>query len=476
MSRDAAQDGHANVQYSIINLSEIKLHKDKRLDADHYHPGYLKNLGKIKTHSQPLSEFIKHISGGATPLGAVYQEEGIPFLRVQNIMPNYISESGIKYLSPSQNQKIKRSQLNKDDVLLTITGSYGKSAVVTDEFVGANINQHSVKMTVKNIAPYFLSAFLNCKYGYSQSTRHVVGVTRPALDYSSIKTFLIPDLDKGFQDVVASCCCRSEKLRKDSKKCYTQAQTLLLDELGLTDYQPQHQRTFVKNFSDTERAGRIDADYFQPKYYDIVKAITEYSGGWDTLGKLARLKDSNFNPDPETEYKYIELANIGSSGEIVGCTVEYGEDLPTRARRKVAVRDVIVSSIEGSLESITLITEAYDDALCSTGFHVVSSDVLNSKVLLVLLKSIVGQLQLKKGCSGTILTAINKEEFSNIAIPKIKAEKQVEIEQKVIESFRLRKHAKDLLAHAKRAVEIAIEQDEQTAIAWLDSVLNTSVQ
>ena len=153
--------------------------------------------------------------------------------------------------------------------------------------------------------------------------------------------------------------------------------------------------------------------------------------------------------------------------------MEQGEDLPTRARRKVAAGDVIVSSIEGSLESIALITEEYDNALCSTGFHVIQSEVLNSKVLLVLLKSIVGQLQLKKGCSGTILTAINKEEFSKIAVPEIKEEKQAEIEQKVIESSNLRKQAKDLLEHAKRAIEIAIEQDEQTAINWLESVLQS---
>ena len=50
------------------------------------------------------------------------------------------------------------------------------------------------------------------------------------------------------------------------------------------------------------------------------------------------------------------------------------------------------------------------------------------------------------------------------------ADKQSEIRQKVMESFNFRKHAKDLLEHAKRAVEIAIEQDERTAIDWLGSV------
>ena len=170
------------------------------------------------------------------------------------------------------------------------------------------------------------------------------------------------------------------------------------------------------------------------------------------------------------EYKYIELANIGRDGEINDCMVERGQDLPSRARCKVNTGDVIVSSIEGSLESIALITEEYDNALCSTGFHVINSDVLNSETLLVLLKSRVGQLQLKKGCSGTILTAINREEFGRIVVPFIKADKPSEIQQKIIESFNLRKHAKDLLECAKRAVEIAIEQDEQTAIDWLEPV------
>jgi hypothetical protein len=87
--------------------------------------------------------------------------------------------------------------------------------------------------------------------------------------------------------------------------------------------------------------------------------------------------------------------------------------------------------------------------------------------LLVLLKSIVGQLQLKKGCSGTILTAINKVEFTKIVLPKVTKKIQTQIQQKVTESFNLRNQSKHLLECAKTAVEMAIEQDEKTAINWL---------
>ena len=65
---------------------------------------------------------------------------------------------------------------------------------------------------------------------------------------------------------------------------------------------------------------------------------------------------------------------------------------------------------------------------------------------------------------------LHSDQVAGIVIPILHQGKQTEIEQKVIESFNLRKQAKNLLEHAKRAVEIAIEQDEQTAINWLESV------
>ncbi len=80
---------------------------------------------------------------------------------------------------------------------------------------------------------------------------------------------------------------------------------------------------------------------------------------------------------------------------------------------------------------------------------------------------------LKKGCNGTILTAINKDEFANVVLPKINNAKQLEIQQKVTESFNLRKQSRQLLESAKKAVEMAIEQDEKTAIDWLKGKINS---
>ena len=460
------------MQFKIRNLSELSLHTDYRWDSGYLscEPYKNKNLKYI-----PIGDTLTSSQYGVS-IEMNEDNIGTKIYRMNEISNMLCDRNISKYAELDDNQ-IAAFKLKDRDVLFNRTNSeefVGRIGIFrksSDEDIVFASYLVRINPDPKIVTPEYLTAFLNTKYGIidiKRRARHSINQSNVNLE--EVKRIEIPLLCNQLQNVITSSFNNAVDSIQASEAVYNEAQTLLLAELGLADWQPKQQLTFVKNLSDTESTGRIDAGYFQPKYDEIINAIKNYSGGWDTLKNLAHVKDTNFNPDAETEYMYIELSNIGSHGEVTDCMVEQGEDLPTRARRKVAAGDVIVSSIEGSLESIALITEEYDNALCSTGFHVVQSDVLNSKVFLVLLKSIVGQLQLKKGCSGTILTAINKAEFSEIVVPKIKAEKQVEIEQKVLESFNLRTRAKDLLEHAKRAVEIAIEQDEQAAIDWLESV------
>ena len=169
------------------------------------------------------------------------------------------------------------------------------------------------------------------------------------------------------------------------------------------------------------------------------------------------------------EYKYIELANIDNSGGISNVEVLLGATLPSRARRLVKAGQVIVSSVEGSLSSCALITHEYDNAICSTGFYVVSSNKYNSETLLLLFKSEAVQAMLKKRCSGTILTAISKDEFEKMPLPEVEDSIQKDIAAIIQESFSLRDDSKKLLDLAVKTVEMAIESDEDTALKWLES-------
>lgn len=228
--------------------------------------------------------------------------------------------------------------------------------------------------------------------------------------------------------------------------------------------------TNTKSFKESFLAtGRLDAEYYQPKYDSYLELIKNYHNGFKKLTDLCELKNDNHLPNDETQYRYIELSNIGNNGEVTGCTVNFGKELPSRVRRIVKEGDVLISSIEGSLSSCALVTKEYDGAICSTGFYVVNSKKINSETLLILFKSELMQNLLKQGYSGTILTAINNDEFKNLLLPVIDDNTQQTIASLIQQSSKLKKQSEQLLEVAKKAVEIAIEQNEATAIDYINS-------
>ena len=459
------------MQYSVVDYQSIvEASHSLRFDAEFFRPDYLQVQRRLEAiGSCRLIDFQANIRH-PKEIKRNYVDDGVLLLRGQNVRPLSIDlTSNPVYISEEDAERLKENTIHYKDILIMRSGAnVGQCAIYLE-----NNNAISMSDTLiirsGTLNPFFLAIFLNTKYGTALIERGKYGSAQPHIAPPFLHQIPVPNLEN-LPPVIEKIYLESKDLTELSKIRYAETQTLLLSELGLIDWQPKHRLAFTTDYASMQRAERIDADYYQPKYDDIISAIKSYLSGWGTVTNQVHLKDSNFKPEPEMEYRYIELADIGSSGEIKDCMIKQGQALPSRARCKVNIGDVIASSVEGSLESIALVTEEYDNALCSTGFHAIKSDVLNSETLLVFLKSSAGQLQLKKGCSGTILTAINREEFGRIVIPFIKTDKQAEIQQKVIKSFNLCKHAKDLLECAKRAVEIAIEQDEQTAINWLESV------
>ena len=462
------------MQVAIASLSEAN--ENERIDAQFFRPQYVDSFNIVTNGSYSTLSEIAHIADGnhlkiAENFNCI---NGIRYLRGQDLNTDMmLHDRNIVHIPESFFKSLKRSHIYKNDVLITIVGANtGLVGLVYDppKKLVANCKLGIVRTDEDKILPGYLYSFLIGRYGQHQILRLIRGGGQTGLILPDLCRLQIRRLSSEFEATISNLVFNGHSKLAESKNIYHKAQTIFLSELGLADWQPRHRLWFAKNYSDIEQAGRVDAEYYQPKYEEIVNAIKEYSGGCDTLGNLTHLKDKNFRPADKTDYIYIELANIAGNGEIADCTIDKGQDLPTRARRKVATGDVIVSSVEGSSSSIALIEKEHDQALCSTGFHVLNSKEFNSETLFILMKSMVGQLQIKKGCSGTILTAVSKSGFSDIILPVILEEKQVEIQEKVIECFSLRKQSKHLLECAKRAVEIAIEQDEQIAFSWLDRI------
>jgi hypothetical protein len=256
-----------------------------RFDAEYYQPAYLDNIDFLKFRCRypvvALGTQIRSISGGATPLGADYPESGIPFLRVQNIQPGYLDLSDVVYIPESvHNGELQRSKLQSGDVLLTITGvSYGKAAYVPPTLGQANINQHSVRFQVSsNLLPEYVATFLNCSFGKLQSDMKITGITRPALDYGEVRSFLIPILPMSHQEEIRAILRAAEEQRALAEDLYAQAESTALGRLNIHTNAQSHQLTYERNFRFVAASGRFDAQYFHPDKEQVLDQLAMMVG------------------------------------------------------------------------------------------------------------------------------------------------------------------------------------------------------
>ena len=80
----------------------------------------------------------------------------------------------------------------------------------------------------------------------------------------------------------------------------------------------------------------------------------------------------------------------------------------------------------------------------------------------------IWSLQTEQLSAGSAQQELYPKDIENFYIPFITKDAQTQIANLVQQSFTLKAESERLLAAAKRAVEIAIETDEQTAMAYLN--------
>lgn len=362
--------------------------------------------------------------------------------------------------------------LQDKDVLFNRTNSYewvGRTGIYyKNNNIPFTYASYLVKFVPDSnvILPEYLTTFLNTRFGVKAvKARARQSVNQTNVNPEEVKEIEIPLLSMDIQREIENLFLTANQKRVEAFSLYDRAVDIMHDFLKITinpSYKAHAEKMLSSSFAIS---GRLDAEYYNLKYDHIESQIP----GENIVNNSCKLYDNNYIPENDADYLYIELANVDAAGGISLVEHTIGKDLPTRARRKVAEGQVIISSIEGSLSSCALITPEYNNAICSTGFYVISSEKYNPETLLILFKSEPVQAMLKKRCSGTILTAISKEELEKMPLPEVDDSVQEVIASKIQDSFNLRKESKRLLELAVKTVEMAIESDEESALIWLES-------
>jgi len=408
------------ITYSIIQKSQIK--SVRRIDAEYFQPKYLELEKKIySTNSYRLwgnieGRFITGPFGSEFGVENYTSETQYRYVRGKDVKEFFLLDDDNVYIPEKDYERLKKYSLKGSDILVSVVGTLGNAAIVDSAIVPAIFSCKSTVFRTDSISPYYFIAYLNSKYGSRLLERSVRGAVQTGLnieDLKSLPVFIPPQRE---QESIASSILNAKQEHDKSKCLYSQAEDLLLEELGLKDYQPIEELSYIIKLSDVKSAHRVDADYYQPKYEKLISKIKNGKIFPDILKNVP----SNFNTadQPEKTFRYVELSNIDSSiGIIDGYSEVLGQEAPSRAKRILKTGDVIVSSVQGSLGKVALVSGEQDGFLASTGFFQLRSKEVLPEVLLVLAKSSILQMQLEKQCAGTILTAVPKEGIKNLLIP-----------------------------------------------------------
>ncbi|MGC8871077.1 MAG: restriction endonuclease subunit S, partial [Brevinematia bacterium] len=307
--------------FSVIKLSELE--GAKRIDAEYYKPEYLDLIDiLVAKKARPLMELVSDIICG--PFGSAilerdYRPHGIPLIRVADTADLFIKENDLVFIDNSLSEKMKRYQVLPGDIVVSQRGTIAMFSLVTKKFPKWNIcaNLISIKKSNKINFDYLL-IFLNSFYGTSQLFRMQSGEVQPKITTDDVKQLLVFVVNDKIQKKVSNLVNLALIEREKSYSLYSQAETLLLEELGLKDFKPNYKKTYTAKLSDALSAHRIDTEYFQPAYEEVIEKLKERNIELKPLGKLILGMQKGIEVGSENYQEkgklFIRVSNLSING------------------------------------------------------------------------------------------------------------------------------------------------------------------
>jgi hypothetical protein len=81
----------------------------------------------------------------------------------------------------------------------------------------------------------------------------------------------------------------------------------------MADFSPSTESINIKSFKDSFAAtGRLDAEYYQPKYEDFEQAVVNHPAGFTTIAAEFDLVKETSQRE-KSVYNYIEISDVNVS-------------------------------------------------------------------------------------------------------------------------------------------------------------------
>ena len=184
-----------------------------------------------------LKQLSTLITNGNTPKGGSenYVDEGILFIRSQNVWRNRIELDDVAYIDEETHCSLRKSSLKHKDILITKTGrintensSLGRAALFLGEDNSANINGHVYLVRLDgSVVPEYVISILTSE-AYRKYIRKVCvgGIDKRQINLDQVEDFpiILPSIDQ--QNEFATFVEQTDKLKFEVQQSLEKLETL----------------------------------------------------------------------------------------------------------------------------------------------------------------------------------------------------------------------------------------------------------
>lgn len=464
-----------------LECSEIKLsgvlsgNDSQRIDSEYFQKVFLKNAKTLLLDKSFAELNIKVLGGKRLPLGADFSDHGTPYIRAEDIKSGFVNYYDSPTVSDDIFQILKKYVIENNNVAITIVGnSIGDVAIAKNDIKTCLLTENCAKiLAADNVLAGYLYSFLVSKYGQNQIMREKVGTAQPKLALERIRNFKIRQLSKEFQNKIHEVVSLSWSKSEESRQSYVTANEYLggFFDLEIDESIAVTQKDFKKSFVLT---GRLDAEYYHPKYDNLFDVLGKHQtmplSGKQGLVFIKKSIEPGSEAYQDEGIPFIRVSDIDKL-KISTPPIMVSKDIVPNVKDLYPKKDTILLSKDGSIGIAYKLEKDMEAVTSGALLHltVKDSNVVLPDYLTLVLNSPIVQLQAERDCNGAIIQHWKPSDIEKVLIPILDMPIQQEIASKVQESFQLREESKRLLKLAVKAVEMAIETDEETALLWLES-------
>lgn len=461
------------LEVTEIRLKDVRKNNEKlRIDSGYFAKPMLAAEQAIRTHANGYNElgrlFSRFIKGIFDINADAYVDVGVPFLRILNLRNGVIDDSDMAMIPETVHRLEAKTELRRGDIVLSKTAYPAASLVTLDR---CNTSQDTIATTLSDYgAEHYTAeavvAYLNSDLGRRLLWRQFQGNVQLHLSLSDGRKVPVPKLPLSVQRAITQAFRQAEKQRTQAHSSISAAEKTFLDALGLENWQPPEPLSYVRRSRDAFAAGRLDAQYFQPKF-DATAEHLSHSFKLDTLGLMGQvLKGTTV---PYSENGDIPIIRSGDLGDI-DSDDKFLRSTSSEPIFYLVPGDVLISSIGfGSIGKVQVFDKPGRYGTVGE-VTVVRQRKINPYYLAAFLRSTAGQLQIDRFITGaTGQLHLYPRDVAKLWVPILPEAQQAEFEKFELHATQHRIHAADLLDAAKRAVELAIEDSEAAALRHLAS-------